>query len=187
MGLVDIYLHLPARNYPNVRVNTPYVSQGLNSWYWGWSPNPWWESGNPYNGYINPYFWVDYHLQWEFLPQHMHGGPATVMVFFSVPPKINSILACFFHPTRKIWVQVQLDHILGQSKKLCSTNNATPILPVIPNVRIRVSFETSHLLSLLRDFPTHTQAWQDGDSGRHGTWAHGVTQTFCLTKWPYNP
>ena len=40
--------------------------------------------GNPYNGYINPYYWVDDHpvlygKQWEFRPQHISlhttGGP----------------------------------------------------------------------------------------------------------------
>ena len=32
-----------------------HVCQGLNSLYWGWF------NRNPFNGYINPYYWVDDH------------------------------------------------------------------------------------------------------------------------------
>ena len=35
-----------------------YMCHGLNSLYWGWSSHL---NRNPYNGYINPYYWVDDH------------------------------------------------------------------------------------------------------------------------------
>ena len=36
-----------------------YVPGLMNSLYWGLSKSP--LTGNPYNGYINPYYWVDDH------------------------------------------------------------------------------------------------------------------------------
>ena len=33
----------------------------LNSLYWGWSTHPTFNRNLPYNGYINPYYWVDDH------------------------------------------------------------------------------------------------------------------------------
>ena len=40
-----------------------HMCQGLNSLYWGWSSgdgHPTFNR-NPFNGYINPYYWVDDH------------------------------------------------------------------------------------------------------------------------------
>ena len=36
-----------------------YMCHGQKSLYWGWSSHL--KNRNPYNGYINPYYWVDDH------------------------------------------------------------------------------------------------------------------------------
>ena len=44
------------RNYTKESL---HMSQGLNSLYWGWETSHL-LIGNPYNGYINPYYWVEF-------------------------------------------------------------------------------------------------------------------------------
>ena len=81
-----------------------YMSQGRNSLYWGWPFNHF--IGNPHNGYINPYYWVDFRLSpinmemsWELIDQLSHTSSPILV------PSLPQLLSRFHKP------RIPKDHV----------------------------------------------------------------------------